>query len=109
MKLMATAIVAAACLVVAVSPRVLAHEGHGLTMGEVVSVTGDTFELKTAKATLTLKVTADTKLEKDAKPAARALLKKGERVGVDLKKLDSGELLAMRIVFGVPAPPAIQD
>lgn len=93
----------------AVAPMATAHEGHGLTFGEVTSVSGDTFEVKTAKTTMTLKITADTKFEKAGKSAERALLKKGERVGVDAKKAESGELLATRVVLGVPAPAASKD
>jgi Domain of unknown function (DUF5666) len=92
-----------------VVPMAWAHEGHGLTFGEVVAVSGDTFDLKTAKATVTVKITADTKFEKAGKPADRELLKKGERVGVDAKKAASGDLQATRIVFGVPAPAATKD
>lgn len=82
----------------------VAHpEGHGLTVGEVTSVTGDTFELKTAKATFTVKITADTKFERDNKPAEKASLKKGDRIGVERVKSVSGEVVAKRIVLGLPA------
>lgn len=101
--------IAAALGLAVMAPAVWAHAGHGLTIGEVVSVSADGFELKTARATVTVKITAETKFEKDTKPAERALLKKGERVGVEMKKAASGELSAGRIVFGLPAPESFKD
>lgn len=82
----------------------VAHpEGHGLTVGEVTSVTGDTFELKTTKATFTVKITAETKFERDHKPAEKAPLKKGDRIGVERIKSAAGDVVAKRIVLGLPA------
>jgi hypothetical protein len=81
-----------------------AHEGHGLTIGEVVAVAADSLQLKTAKETLTIKLTATTKFEKDKKPVERTLLLKGDRIGVATSKSKSGELTATRVVLGLPAP-----
>jgi hypothetical protein len=81
-----------------------AHEGHGLTIGEVVAVAADSLQLKTAKQTLTIRLTATTKFEKNKKPVERTLLLKGDRVGVATTKSKSGELTATRVVLGLPAP-----
>ncbi len=106
MKRLAMAIVALAWLGVASSPAVLAHPGaHGLKTGEVVSVSGGTFELKTATETLTVTLNAETKFEKDTKPATKDLLMKGARVGVAATKT-AGGLVATRVVFGMKAPAA---
>ena len=111
MKRFALAMLAALSMGSAFVPAALAHPGgHGLKMGEVVSVSGDTFELKTATETLTVKLSADTKFEKDTKAATRDLLKKGERVGVATTKTEAGGLVATRVVFGMKAlAPPKQD
>jgi hypothetical protein len=84
---------------------VQAHSGgHGLTMGEVVSVTDGGFELKTEAETVTVKITSETKFLKNKKPAEKSLLKKGEWVGVSKSKSESGELSATRIIFGLAKP-----
>lgn len=101
----ATLVVALAAAAV---PSLHAHAGaHGLKVGEVVSITGDTFELNTATETLTVKLTADTKYEKDTKAVTRDLLKKGVRVGVATAKPVAGQpSVATRVVFmkAVAAP-----
>ncbi len=83
-----------------------AHEGHGLTVGTVVAVEETRLQLKTAKATVTIKLTPATKFEKDKKPADRASLAKGDRVGVATTKTPAGDLVATRVVLGLPVPKA---
>jgi hypothetical protein len=85
-----------------------AHEGHGLTVGTVVAIEETSLQLKTAKATVTIKLTPATKFEKDKKPADRALMVKGDRVGVATTKTAAGELVASRVVLGLPVPKAAQ-
>lgn len=103
-RAMAVSVVLAA-LGAAVAPAAFAHAGaHGPRMGEVLSVGTDSFELKTEKETLLITLTADTKFEKDGKPASRDLLKNGDRVGVDARKSEAGALEATRVVLGMKRP-----
>lgn len=69
-------------------------------VGEIQSVAAstDAFELKTAKATVTIKLTAETTYVLDGKPATKSLLKAGNRVSVTTSKEKSGDLVAVRVV-----------
>jgi hypothetical protein len=99
---MAMAALATTWLLATAPATVEAHPGgHGLTMGEVSSVRDDGFELKTEKETLKVRLTPDTKFEKDKNPVERSMLKTGVWVGVAVAKTDGGELTASRIVFGL--------
>ena len=84
----------------------LTHEGHGATIGEVVSVTADTMELKTAKGSVTIKLTDKTAYELNKKAAAKSDLKKGDRVAVTASKSMAGVLVATKVVLGLPVPGA---
>ena len=66
-----------------------AHEGHGLTVGTVVAVQETSLQLKAAKATVTIALTPPTKFE-----------------GVATTKTAAGELVASRVVLGLPVPKA---
>lgn len=99
-------VVSVVALVMALPGALAAHEGHGLRVGQVTAVGADSFDLTTPKATLTVKITAETKFEKGGKPADRAELKKGDRVGVETNLGPGGALLADRVVLGLPAPAA---
>lgn len=96
----------AAGLMAAAPARVLAHEGHGTVVGEVVAVTDDSVQVKTAKETVTVKLIATTKYEKDKKPVDKSLLKVGDRVAVGTSKAKTGELTATRIRLNLPVPAA---
>lgn len=96
-----------ACLaLVAFAVPAIAHEGHGATIGEVLSVSADGFQLKTAKETVTVKFSDKTAFELDKKPAEKSALKKGDRVAVTGTKAPSGEIVATKVVLGLPAPAA---
>ena len=82
----------------------LAHEGHGAKIGEVVAVTDDTVQVKTAKETVTVRLTDKTLYERAKKAAGKSDLKKGDRVAVTAVKSDAGDLVATKIVLGLAAP-----
>jgi hypothetical protein len=82
----------------------LAHEGHGARIGEVVAVTDDTVQVKTAKETVTVKLTDKTVYELAKKAVTRNDLKKGDRVAVTAVKSDAGDLVATKVVLGLAAP-----
>jgi Domain of unknown function (DUF5666) len=82
-----------------------AHEGHGM-VGEVVSIAADSFQVKTAKETITIKFTDKTVFELKKKPVDASSLQKGDRVSVTTAKLPYGELLATKVVLGLPKPKA---
>lgn len=104
-RMMMGAVLATICAGAAALPaRALAHEGHGLTIGVVQSVAADSFELKTAKATVTVKFAAATKFEQNKKIVDKSLLRQGDRVGVAGTKAKDGTLNATRIVLGLPVP-----
>jgi hypothetical protein len=82
----------------------LAHVGHGAKIGEVVAVTDDTVQVKTAKETVTVRLTDKTVYELAKKAATKSDLKKGDRVAVTAVKSDAGDLVATKVVLGLPAP-----
>lgn len=84
---------------------VLAHpDARGLTRGEVVAVTAKTFDLKTDHETLTLLVTDDSIFELNKKRVDRTRLRKGDWVDVAIAGTVSGDLMAGKVVLGVPKP-----
>jgi len=79
-----------------------AHDGvvHKGTEGQIVSITGDRFELQTAKETLQVTFSSKTKFEHDKKEVDKTHLTKGAQVTVVGTKLPSGEMVAKEIVIG---------
>jgi hypothetical protein len=90
-------------IVVLLATSVRAHDGHA-TVGELVAVAGDSIQVKTAKQTVTIKLSEKTVFELKKKPVDVSSLQKGDRVSVTTSKLPSGELLATKIVMGLPKP-----
>ena len=91
--------------IVLLATTVYGHEGHA-TVGEVVSVAADSFQVKTPKETITIKFTDKTVFELKKKPVEASSLQKGDRVSVTTAKLPHGELLATKVVLGLPKPKA---
>jgi hypothetical protein len=89
--------------VVLLATAAYAHEGHG-TVGEVVSIAADSFQVKTAQETITIKFTDKTVFELKKKTVDASSLQKGDRVSVTTAKLPHGELLATKVVLGLPKP-----
>ena len=77
------------------------HKGKATT-GEVVSVSEDKMEVKTATGPLTVTLNNKTKYEHGTKAAAKSHLQKGQRVSVFGTKLPTGELVAREIVIAAP-------
>lgn len=75
------------------------HKGKG-TQGQVVAISGDRFDLKTAKETLHVTMSSKTKFEHDNKGVDRTHLTKGAHVTVIGTKLPSGEMVAKEVVIG---------
>ena len=75
------------------------HKGKA-TEGEIVSVGGDRFEMKTATGNVTVTFSDKTKFEHGDQAATKDHLKKGEHVSVIGTKLASGELVAREVLLG---------
>ena len=75
------------------------HKGKA-TEGEIVSVAGDRFEMKTATGNMTVTFSDKTKFEHGDQAATKGHLKKGEHVSVIGTKLASGELVAREVLLG---------
>ena len=74
------------------------HKGKPIK-GEVVSLAGDRFEVKTANGTKTVAIVDGTKFERGDEPAAKADLRKGEHVTVVGTTLASGEFAAREVLI----------
>jgi hypothetical protein len=77
------------------------HKGKA-TQGEVLSVSGDRIELKTATGTKTVTLTDQTKFEHGNKTMTREDLKKGDQVKVVGTTLASGEIVAREVLMAGP-------
>jgi hypothetical protein len=99
------ALVAAAALLLG-STQLSAHDDkiHKATIGEVTAASADGLSLKTKDGVVKVKYSSRTTFELEKKPAEKAALKTGDRVGVIGSKLPSGELMANEVILGVPAP-----
>lgn len=75
------------------------HKGKPIK-GEVVSLAGDRFALKTANGTKTIAIVEGTKFERGDEPAAKADLQKGDHVTVFGTTLASGEFAAREVLIG---------
>ena len=77
------------------------HKGKA-TVGEVVSVSADKVELKTAAGPVTVTLNDKTKYEHGNQVVTKDHVQKGGRVSVFGTKLPSGELVAKEILIGAP-------
>ena len=75
------------------------HKGKA-TEGEIVSLAGDRFEMKTATGNVTVTFSDKTKFEHGDQAATKDHLKKGEHVSVIGTKLPTGELVAREVLLG---------
>ena len=99
------ALVAATALLLG-STQLSAHDDkiHKATIGEVTAASADGLSLKTKDGVVKVKYSSRTTFELEKKPAEKAAVKTGDRVGVIGSKLPSGELMANEVILGVPAP-----
>jgi len=83
-----------------VAPTLFAHGGHDHVMGTVTAVTESRLDVKTPEGkAVTIRLTGETKYEKDKKPATLKDLKPGVRVVVDADK-DKEVLVAKEVKIG---------
>ncbi len=75
------------------------HKGKP-TAGEIVSVTKDRLEIKTATGTKAVTLNEKTKVEHGNQAATAADLKKGDHVTVFGTTLATGELVAREVLIG---------
>jgi len=78
------------------------HKGKA-TVGEIVSVSADKIELKTAAGSVTVTLNDKTKYEHGNQTVTKSHLQKGERVSVFGTKLPTGELVAREVLIGAAA------
>ena len=84
------------------------HKGRA-TEGQVVSVVGDRLDLKTAQGLKKVTLTEKTKFERGDKAAARADLKRGEKVTVFGTTLATGEIVANEVLAASPQTGAVHQ
>lgn len=77
------------------------HKGKA-TVGEIISVGDDRFELKTASGTIPVTLSSKTKFEHGNAAVEKTHLQKGEKVSVIGTKLPNGDLVAKEVILGVP-------
>lgn len=75
------------------------HKGKA-TEGEITSVSGDRFEMKTAAGTLSVAVSSKTKFEHGEEKVDKGHLKVGEHVSVFGTKVSKGEIAASSVLLG---------
>ena len=75
------------------------HKGKA-TAGEIVSVSADKMELKTAAGAVTVILNDKTKYEHGNQTVTKAHLQKGDRVSVFGTKLQTGELVPREVLIG---------
>lgn len=83
------------------------HKGKAVE-GEVISVSGDSFQLKTEQGTSTVHLGDKTVIERGDSPADRAAIAPGEHVSVFGNKTEGG-VFAKEIVIGSGHPHAGHD
>jgi hypothetical protein len=81
-----------------------AANADNFASGQVKSVSGDTIELSTAQNVLTVKVSADTQIQKQATGTVSDL-QVGERITVQGQKQADGSFAASSIQIGRARPP----
>jgi hypothetical protein len=79
---------------------------HKATIGEVSATNANGLDLKTKDGVVKVRYSSKTTFELNSKPAEKANVKEGDRVGVIGNKLPTGELMANEVILGVPAPKA---
>ena len=85
------------------APVLYAHSGHDHVTGTVMAVTESRLDVKTRDGkAMTIRLTGDTKYEKDKKAATLKDLKPGVRVVVDADK-DKEALVAKEVKIGSAA------
>lgn len=101
-----------ACTFILSAGLLLAHEArlHGANafIGEATAVTPTGLQIKTKTGIVKVNYTSKTKFERNEKPAAKADLKVGDKVGVAGSKLPNGEVAANLVLIGYVDPPAPQ-
>ena len=89
------------------APGIWAHDARlhqaNATVGDIVSVGTDSFDLKTAKGNFKVTFSAKTKFEHEGAVVDKGHLAKGGHVGVIGTKLPTGELVAKEVLLGVEA------
>ena len=91
------------------SIQLSAHDDkiHRATVGEVTAANGGGLSLKTKDGIVKVKYSSRTTFELEKKPAEKAAVKTGDRVGVIGSKLPTGELMANEVILGAPAPKSV--
>ena len=84
------------------------HKGRP-TDGEVVTVVANRLDLKTAQGIKKVTLTEKTTFERGDKAAARADLKKGDKVTVFGTTLATGEIVANEVLLAAPGSAAAQQ
>lgn len=75
------------------------HKGKA-TQGEITSVSGDRFEMKTASGTMAVTFSSNTKFEHGEEAVDKTHLKVGERVSVFGTKVSKAEISANSVLLG---------
>ncbi len=75
------------------------HKGKA-TQGEITSVSGDRFEMKTAMGTVAVTLSSKTKFEHGDEAVDKTHLKVGEHVSVFGTKVSKGEISANSVLLG---------
>ena len=75
------------------------HKGKA-TEGEITSVTGNRFEMKTATGAVTVTLSSTTKVEHGDAVVDKSHLKVGEHVSVFGTKISKGEIAASSVLLG---------
>lgn len=85
-------------------PSLMAHDADQHagtpTEGQIVAVSKDSFDLKTADSTMKVTFTADTVFELGDAKVDKSHLMKGAKVSVFGTKLPSGSIAAKEVVMG---------
>ena len=104
------ALIAAAALLLS-STQLSAHDDkiHKATIGEVAAASAGGLSLKTKDGIVKVRYSSRTTFELEKKPADKAAVKTGDRVGVIGSKLPTGELMANEVILGVPAPKVAEQ
>jgi hypothetical protein len=90
------------CVMTVLAPAgAMAAAKQTTLVGEVATVAADSFELKTATSTVTVKLTGDTKFVLDQKPSDKTQLRAGERVVATISKAKTGDMTASRVIVGL--------
>jgi hypothetical protein len=91
----------------AASIQLAAHDDriHKATLGEVVEASAGGLALKTRTGVVKVRYSSKTAFDVGGKPASKAAVKVGGRVGVIGSKLPAGELMAHEVLLLAPAQP----